>query len=503
MVAHEPLLTDGEPVRGKEPRSRVVESIDVSRKQWLDSLAQEDAEQVIFQLEVRLKAIDRFFNPDNHPARSSGRVSLRDNLKIELTIIDRQLRRLQRLAQRILDDPELNALVFQCYLESQWLKDEERDMMLVRHREQVTPQESLYNLLVGLRSLAQLTAGLRRADSVHLPTFRALADQYRSVIIHNRFFNPLSHRTFFPTSEWTENEMLRQVIRQAPSRNLRRALGFAMLVLGRYLTILSWVNSHAPWEEITDALPLFALLRSEFRTLLPFLERHIARRFFPMGCRIPAEENFLACIDSMAFQLAAESNKAFERFLLDYVECKRLRELQSRVEAVKQLLTVFFEIATNEFLKIVAPDTATDTIFPEVTSRYEQSSRLREDLWVFAEVLRYVIEQISNESLDSDKKRHSYKCLLDFLTYFENLSFQAVRYTEYDSFLEFFHEMRPLRNETFDDPVRNQDIVSNFECFRIFISMVLGHVEQRAELQNQHLDRDQAQKNFEQFVSGA
>jgi hypothetical protein len=480
----------------------VTESIEASRKEWVESLAQDDAERVIFQLEVRLKAIDRFFNSENHPARSTGSISLRDNLKVELTIIDRQLRRLQRLGQKILDDPEMNALVFQCYLESQWLKDEQRDVMLARHRDQVTPQESLYTLLVGLRSLAQLTAGLRRADSVHLPTFRALADQYRSLIVHNRFFNPLSHRTFFPTSEWTENPVLRQCIRNAPSRNLRRALGFAMLVLGRYLTILSWVNSSAPWEEITDALPLFALLRSEFRTLLPFLERHIARRFFPMGCRIPAEENFLACVDSMAFQLAAESNKAFESFLLDYVECKRLRDLQSRVEAVRQLMTVFFELATTEFLKIVSPDIATEAIFPEVISRYEQSARLREDLWVFVEILTFVIERISSSEINAAEKRRSYRCLLDFLTYFENLSFQAVRYTEYDSFLEFFHEMRPLREESFEDEARNQDIVSNFQCFQIFITMVLGHVEQRTELQNVPLDHAQARLTFEQFVAG-
>jgi len=482
---------------------RVVDTVEASRKEWLESLEREDAEKDIFQLEVRLKAIDRFFNPDNHPARSSGRISLRDNLKVELTILDRQLRRLEKLGQKILDDPEMNALVFQCYLESQWLRDEERDALLSRHSHQVTPQESLYALLVGLRSLAQLTAGLRRADAVHLPTFRALADQFRSVIIYNRYFNPLSHRTFFPTFEWTKKKELRDCIAQAPTRNLRRSLGFLMLVLGRYLTILNWINtSRAPWEELTDALPLFALMRSEFRTLLPFLERHIARRFFPQGPRNQAEEAFLANVDSVAFQLAAEASKAFESFLLDYVECTSLRELQSRVKAAKQLLTVFFESATVEFLRLVSPKVAAEAIFPDIVSRYESSARLREDLWVFNEILSYVIERIGDESKDAAFKQRTYRCLLDFLTYFENLSFQEVRYTEFDSFLGFFAEMRPLRDEAFEDSARNQDIVSNFECFRIFIEMVLGHVGQRTELQEVPIDVAQARRTFEQFTAG-
>jgi hypothetical protein len=128
---------------------------------------------------------------------------------------------------------------------------------------------------------------------------------------------------------------------------------------------------------------------------------------------------------------------------------------------------------------------------------------LREDLWVFAEILTFVISRITSGEISAAEKRRSYRCLLDFLTYFENLSFQAVRYTEYDSFLEFFHEMRPLREESFEDEARNQDIVSNFQCFQIFITMVLGHVEQRTELQNVPLDHAQARMTFEQFVAGA
>jgi hypothetical protein len=275
-----------------------------------------------------------------------------------------------------------------------------------------------------------------------------------------------------------------------------------MLVLGRYLTILSWIRpSRADYDELIDAVPLFALLRSEFRALRVYLEQSLRRRFFPDGTRTAAEEEILTCVDAMAFQLAAEEEKAFEKFLRDYVGCSDLRELAGRVEAVKQLLTVFFEGATVVLLRIVSPEVVAEEVFPDMVDRFEQSARLREDLWIFGKVLGQVIDGLGDRRFTSDDRRGSYRRLLEFLTYFENLSFQGIRNTEYDSFVSFFDEMRDLDDEPFADTARNQDIISNFECFRIFIEMVRGHVSQRAELQEVPLDVDHAREILDQFLA--
>lgn len=469
---------------------------------WGRSRVYRDGDDSLLQLETRLKAVDRYFNLRNHPARSDGPVGLHHELSHELEVVDVQLHRLIRLVERMLDSSGTDSLAFQHYLEVQWLSDDRRDSILRQHRDQDRPEESLYSLLVGLRSLAQLTADARAIGSVHLPTFRAFADQYRSLIVHNRFFGPLANHPLYPTTGWTTHPAVQGSIRQASSQRLRRSLGFTLLILGRYLTILNWVNPlRTDRSEVIGAMPLLAVLRSEFRSLRVYLERSLRDRFFPDGTRTAAEREVLSCVDSMAFQLAAEEERAFDTFLRDYSSSANVFEMASRVEAVKQLLTVFFEGATVALLKIVAPQVVAEEIFPDMVVRFEQSARLREDLWIFAEVLGHVVLSISDSESSPEERRHMYRRLLDFLTYFENLSFDGIRLTEYDSFVSFFSEMRELRNEPFDSRVRNQDIVSNFECFRIFIEMVRGHVSQRAELQGTSLDTNHARNVLDQFLS--
>jgi hypothetical protein len=472
-------------------------------RRWHRSRSLHDGDDSILQLETRLKAVDRYFNLRNHPTRSDGPITLHHDLKHELDVVSQQLRFLIRLIERILDSPDTNALVFRHYLEAQWLSDDRRDSILRYHRDQERPEESLYSLLIGLNSLAQLTADALAAESVMLPTFRAFADQYRSLIVHNRFFGPLANHPLYPTSGWTSHPVVQQSIRRSPSQRVRRSLGFTMLVLGRYLTILGWIKPDRENRELMmEAIPLFVLLRSEFRSLRVYLEQSLRQRFFPDGTRAEAEEEILSCVDAMAFQLAAEEEKAFDKFLRDYAVSTSAREFEGRVEAVKQLLTVFFEGATVVLLRIVASNVIAEEIFPNMVARFDESARLREDLWVFGRILGHVIERIGEPDNSPDDRGRAFRCLLEFLSYFENKSFSGIRNTEYDSFDSFFHELRAMTDEPFTDNARNQDIISNFDCFRIFVEMVRGHVSQRAELQENPLDGDHAQQILGDFLGG-
>jgi hypothetical protein len=491
------LLSTGESDQdGGQPLERL--------RRWHRSRSLHDGDDSILQLETRLKAVDRYFNLRNHPTRSDGPISLHHDLYHELQVVLRQLQYLIRLIESILDSPDANALVFRHYLEAQWMSDDRRDSILRHHRDQEHPEESLYSLLIGLHSLAQLTGDALGTDTVQLATYRAFADQYRSLIVHNRFFGPLANHPLYPTSGWTSHPVVQQSIRHAPSQRLRRSLGFTMLVLGRYLTILGWITPDSEDRDLMlESMPLFALLRSEFRSLRVYLEQSLRRRFFPDGTRVEAEREILTCVDAMAFQLAAEEERAFDKFLLDYAGTTSSREFAGRVEAVKQLLTVFFEGATVVLLKIVAPNVVAGEIFPDMVERFEQSARLREDLWIFGRVLEHVIDRVGQQENTPEERRRAFDCLLEFVSHFEEESFKGIRNTEYDSFDSFLTETRAMNEEAFEDTARNQDIISNFECFRIFVEMVRGHVSQRVELQETSLDVDHSHEILDGFLGEA
>jgi hypothetical protein len=191
----------------------------------------------------------------------------------------------------------------------------------------------------------------------------------------------------------------------------------------------------------------------------------------------------------------------FTEFLVDFSGTRSARRMRGSLEAAYGLLTVFFEQALVGILSFGISGVTVRQVFPDAEIRLQESRRLREDLWLFAEVLRFVIEQIVREDVRAEHKRKAYRGLLDFLTYFENLGFQLVRFVDREAFEHFFGEMRGLGNETFDDAMRCGDVEVNFECFRIYIQTVLGQVCNRQDLQEDPFDETRARSALRQFTS--
>ena len=451
----------------------------------------------LVQFETHLKAIERFFNLENHPARSSGPIAFQDNLTTEVMLAERQFRRLVQLGRGIMDETDANLLAFRNYVESEWAGDAARDALLAEYSDQKTWRDSLFLLLEGLQSLTVLAAGLRAANSVNLATFRALGQQFRSLMVHNRFFSPVRARPVFLFAERLGHPIMRRAVVECPSERLRRAMALVLSILNRHLRVLSWVEVGSERrEELLDALPLLTLLRSDFVILRPFLEKAFPKRFFSQDKTTRVEEDLRARIDGFCFELQVEARKAFEVFLLDFTQTTSVKRIKGSLEAAHGLLTALLEQAVVAVVGVTLPGTADKDLFPSCVMRRQQSLRLREDLWLFGEVLGHVTEFLISPAAP-ESKRLAYKGLLDFLTYFENLSMQFVRYSDHEPFEHFCREMRALRDERFMDQLRCEDIASNFDCFRVFI---LGLVNLRADLHATVLDDVRAKRALMQFV---
>jgi hypothetical protein len=454
----------------------------------------------LVQFETHLKAIERFFNLENHPARASGPIAFQDNLTTEVMLAERQFRRLVQLGRGIMDETDANLLAFRNYVESEWAGDAARDALLAEYSDQKTWRDSLFLLLEGLQSLTVLAAGLRAANSVNLATFRALGQQFRSLMVHNRFFSPVRARPVFLFAERLGHPIMRRAVVECPSERLRRAMALVLSILNRHLRVLSWVEVGSERrEELLDALPLLTLLRSDFVILRPFLEKAFPKRFFSQDKTTRVEEDLRARIDGFCFELQVEARKAFEVFLLDFTQTTSVKRIKGSLEAAHGLLTALLEQAVVAVVGVTLPGTADKDLFPSCVMRRQQSLRLREDLWLFGEVLGHVTEFLISPAAP-ESKRLAYKGLLDFLTYFENLSMQFVRYSDHEPFEHFCREMRALRDERFMDQLRCEDIASNFDCFRVFIQTILGLVNLRADLHATVLDDVRAKRALMQFV---
>jgi hypothetical protein len=462
----------------------------------------EEAQERLFRFEIRLQAIDRFFNPGNHPARSKRQGPFEESYGDELLAVERQLGQALHTTQGLLGEAESGVLVFQSYVESQWITDEARDAFLQQHSTQSTPRDSLFLLQEGLQSLFHLARALRVSGQVNLLGFDALGRQYRSLIASSRYFNPFRSKRFALYTPAHRKPFVRRAVQGITSPRLRRAMLLMVAVLERYLGILSMINEKgARREEMLDALPFLALLRSEFRILKSFLEGAFVTRWLPPEPGAQREDEFRARVDSLAFELGADVRRVFTEFLIDYSGTRNARRMRGSLEAAHGLLTVFFEQALVSILGFGIPGVTVRQVFPDAEIRLQESRRLREDLWLFGHVLGHVIEQILREDVQAEYKQRVYRGLLDFLTYFENLGFQLVRFVDREAFEHFFGEMRGIGNESFEDPMRLGDVVVNFECFKIYIQTVLGQVCNRADLQEDHFDEVRARGALKQFTS--
>jgi len=491
------LETSPSPLLPPEPEEDLREDRE-TRQIWLNALELEDKDEILFLFELLLTAMDRYFFLRNHPYSRSREEGIGVDLRVEVEIADRKLRQLVQLVEKLLKSARAEEVVFRSYVETHLLNDLDREYLISRRFRQATPFESLYFLLMGLRSLIFLCAGLLESKKVEIPVFQSLGQQYMILILSNRFFNPLKLRGFSAILDRVSQPEILRIIKTIQEEELRKATSVIILILYRYLRVLRWVLPTVySRENLLDTLPWFTFLSSELRTFATFLEnqkKNLERGPSPLALRL------INTLDTLGFQFSLETKKVYHQVLRDFTHLDRIPRLRVAVETAHGVLNNLFQQAILSVLQVFEPGLQGKEIFPDFISRFEQSFRLRQDLWVFEELLREIIAVIESESSDPFTRRQKYHRLLEYIRYFENFSFHFVRYSEHEAFQSFFEAMRDLRSEPFIQVGRCKEIARTMEHFRIFLETVIGFVSQRAELAGHPLDTETARSVLREWL---
>lgn len=482
---------------GASPLENLSEDREI-RRIWIDALELEDKDDLLFSFEVLLTTMDRYFFLRNHPYSRAREEGIGADLRVEVEIADRKLRQLIQMIEKLLKAARAQEVMFRSYVETHLLNDLDREYLISHRFRQATPFESLYFLLMGLRSLIFLCAGLLESKKVEIPVFNSLGQQYMILILSNRFFNPLKLRGFSPLFDRVSHPELQKIIKTIEEEELRRTVSLLILILYRYLRILGFAipQIHSR-ENLLDTLPWFVFLNSELRIFGGFLE---SQRELIQKISSPLAHRLLNTLDTLGFQFSLETRKVYHQVLRDFTHLDRIPRLRVAVETAHGVLNNLFQQAILSILQTFTPELKGNEIFPDFISRFEQSFRLRQDLWVFEELLKQMIPVIESESTDPFTRREKYHRLLEFIRYFENFSFHFIRYSEHEAFQSFFEAMRDLRSEPFIQPGRCKEISRTMEHFRIFLETVIGFVSQRAELIGYPLDLESAKATLREWL---
>lgn len=477
--------------------------IRVLRDEWLSSLDLENADELLFEMEMLIKGIDRFFNIDNLPISDRNQVINRD-FNQEIRIILGALERINTIVRIMLARETDNAYYFNAFIENELLLDYARDKFMNFYLDQKKPQDSLYLLKMCFSNLLEVFESLTSMTRTPYQLYIQLGQLCSREIAINSFFNPLLLQAFDTNYDRIRNPIIAQVVNQIANETLRKQVSITILALYRLLHYLNFISAASTdKQELKNNMLIFSLLSSDAKVLQSYLESDLRCALNEVAISDnelnEQKSEFCSFVDSVAFQISMEMRKVFGQILRDMSEFNNLVKLRSSIESSKGILQNFLQqsivMIVQGFRRVEGHE-----IFPDFTSRLEQSMRLREDLWVFHEIFDLYEKAATTEPPDVDAVLNYFATINSFIHYFQSLSYKLVRYADHEHFDKFFSFFSEVSTADLQNKYKLKEINKNFHYFKMFLETTLGQLGQRAELQDRPLNSMDAGKILAQFL---
>ena len=185
-----------------------------------------------------------------------------------------------------------------------------------------------------------------------------------------------------------------------------------------------------------------------------------------------------------------ETRRVYLQELREIVRKKAPQHFRGKIENSQGILKNMTEQTIVQLAQFFRENIQGDDIFESFTTKFEQSMKLREDIYVLHKFLTLLEEQ----TVSPDDRSDIFKSLKNYMFYFESFTFKFLRYDDYDEFASFFHDIFSLKQFDFD---KIQERIHNFN---IFIETTLRHLSNRAEFTGKPLNIERAEKLFQQYL---
>ncbi|HEY4716647.1 MAG TPA: hypothetical protein VII00_06035 [bacterium] len=475
----------------------------IHREEWLSSLNVDGKEEKLFELEMLLKATERYFNLDNLTISSKDNIMAR-NFYYEIKILKSVVHQIVALIQTLFNPAEAKAFYFQSYVESKLIKDYARDKFADITLRQEDPKSSLFVLLNSFVNIMEVLNGVSMLKKVPYTMYFNLGQIVSREIYINRYFNPFKLSAFSRLYDRVTSEKLQSILNSIKDEPLRKHLTIPILAFFRFIRYLKYVRSDIEdLENLKSFLPVFSLINSEVRSLWIYIEKEIPEELEKKAYDKPelkVRRAYLHLLDSLSFQINMELKKTFMQIMKDASEINYINRLRIAIDNSKGLLTNFFQQTIVSIIHLIrSGDLNGADIFPDFVSRLEQSMRLREDIWIFHELARVFEKDIFTEPVSPEDAKKSFNSLAEFIRYFKNLSYNLIRISDIDAFDEFFQHIDEFSIKDFSDKLKVEELKRPTHIFRIFLSTTISHINHRQELKNFKLDEQHALDLMKQF----
>ena len=463
------LLRDSQPHPG----------LSAERERWLRGCRVEGREERLFEFEMLLRGIERYFKLHNLPIDSVARPVVTRDFGEELRDVRDALGQAIKLSRRLLDPGEDQRMLFRRYVESQLVDDRARRALLEEELEEDTPQESLFLLRQSFESLRTIVDSLLKLETVSFRVFHEVGNLALRAILQNQYFRPFRPLEFCIEFDRVKSVPILDALRRLADPE-RRLFTTAFLGLFRLLHYLAYVRPATKGVE-RRARVVLSLARSESLTLVGYLKTEVAAR------------SGLRRHQGAALRVARDLGRHAE------AAGRRLRHVGSDAAVVLAVAREYAEEVRQLVVRLAAAVDSRPGVeemtFGRLASAVTMAQRLRNDLWVFSRLCRATEDVLSRPQDDAGP---ALSALWSFLGYFQDVAYQLLRYGDLAPVDQFAAILRELEHVPSGPGARNR-LAQDCREFAEAAESCFVAVGRRSDVAGRRFDEHHARAVLERF----
>jgi len=461
-------------MRDSQPRPALL----AERERWLRSVKVEGREERLFEFELLLRGIERYFQLHNLPIDAEARPVVTRDFSEELRDVRDTVQQAIRLARRLLDPGHEQKMTFRHYLGSQAVDDRVRRALLEDEVEQETPQESLFLISQSFESLRVVVDHLLDLETVGYRLFHEVGSLAVRAILQNRYFRPFRPLEFCLEFDRIRSVPVLDALRLLPDPE-RQLFTTAFLGLFRLLHSLAYLRPAADRPADRRARVLLALVRSEALTLAGYLRTEVAPNTATrlwQHAALRTARDVVQRTRSISRSLAGEGAADEER-----------------VSTAVRNFGGLFEGAVVGLARAVEARGASEG-YARLVSPTLMAQRLRNDLWVSGQLAREAAAALASPG----DAAAPLEALLRFQSYFQDGSYQLLRYGDVEA-VDRFLGILAEASQAPEGPLARARLAEDCTLFADTAEALFVLVGRRSDVAGRRFDRAHAEAVLDRF----
>ncbi|MBI2841493.1 MAG: hypothetical protein HYX75_24520 [Acidobacteria bacterium] len=451
-----------QPLRGEKPPK-----VETQLEAWFKDIEAAKKTDFVFELEVWLRSLDRFFTLKNQPFSEEvvRNITVKD-FSEELKILKDGVERMGHLVSLIQSSGDVAYSRFEDFLESNINRYYGIRPKEARAHHENGFAEAMDVLGEAVADFRLILGEMCRLPKISFHSFLSAGRLLTREVNRNGFLTYLLDRKFKPYYDRISNPFVCRVIYDTESATVKKELARLFLELNRQMRYLDFIGKDLQREgPLKRGLLIFCLVRHELRQLTRRLHDRSAE-VFEKGSS--AYEG----IESAAYCLEMEAKKVYQLELLDFSDSQSGEAIKVKVENAFGILKRSFQEAIVTLIQTIHPEVRGEEVFDSYVTRQAQSIQLRRDLNVLFEQIRAFIRKRDIEEMSN---------LIRNIVDFQQSSLKYLMYKDWQDFDLFLEEVKKARSLP--------SLLTILHKFETFLASLLIEVGKRSVFVNLSVER--------------